>query len=84
MRYQLKIIPKAQKDIDAISGRGFDYIKRKISALSENPRPFGCKKLTAEEGYRIRAGDFRILFRIKDSAREVIIYRVKYRKEAYR
>lgn len=84
MRYNLKIIPKAQRDLDDIRGKDFDFIKNKILALSRNPRPFGCKKLTQEEGYRIRAGDFRILYRIDDSSHEVIIYRVKHRKDAYR
>lgn len=84
MKYVLKIISKAQKDLDDIHGKDFESIKQKILSLSSNPRPFGCKKLTIEEGYRIRAGRFRILYRIDDSTKEVIIYRVKHRKEAYR
>ena len=84
MKYHLKIIKKGQKDLDDIKGGDFDVIKKKIILLSENPRPFGCKKLTNEEGYRIRVGNFRILYRIDDPAKEVIIYRVKHRKEAYR
>ena len=84
MRYRIKIMPRAGKDLDAISGHDFDAIKKKILTLSENPRPFGCKKLTADEGYRLRSGDFRIVYRIDDEAREIIIYRVKHRKEAYR
>ena len=84
MKYRIRIIPKAEKDLDAIVGHDFDAIKKKILALSENPRPFGCKKLIADEGYRLRSGDFRIVYRIDDSAREIIIYRIKHRKEAYR
>lgn len=84
MRYALKIIPKAQKDLDGIHGKDFELIKQKMLSLSSNPRPFGCKKLTNEEGYRIRVGKFRILYRINDPSKEVIIYRVKHRKEAYR
>ncbi len=84
MRYHLKIIPKAQKDLDDIKGKDFDFIKKKILSLSQNPRPFGCRKLTIEEGYRVRTGNFRILYRIDDSSKAVIIYRVKHRKEAYR
>ena len=84
MKYRVKIIPKAEKDLDAVNGHEFDSIKRKILALSDNPRPFGCKKLTADEGYRLRSGDFRIVYRIDDQAKEVVIYRVKHRKEVYR
>lgn len=84
MKYCVKVIPKAEKDLDSISDHDFDAIKKKILTLSENPRPFGSKKLTADEGYRLRSGDFRVIYRINDAAKEVIIYRVKHRKEAYR
>lgn len=84
MKYRVRIISKAGKDLDALSGHDFDAIKRKILALSDNPRLFGCKKLTADEGYRLRSGDFRIVYRIDDQAKEVVIYRIKHRKEVYR
>ena len=84
MNYHLKIILRAQKDLDDIRGKDFNLIKTKILTLSQNPRPFKCKKLTNEEGYRIRAGNFRILYRIDDLLKEVIIYRIKHRKNVYR
>ncbi len=84
MKYYLKIIPKAGKDLDELGAHDFDSIKKKILLLGENPRPFGCQKLAADEGYRIRSGDFRILYRIDDHAKEVMIYRIKHRKEVYR
>jgi len=84
MKYALRIISKAQSDLDGMQGRDFESIKQKILSLSGNPRPFGCKKLTVEEGYRIRAGRFRILYRIDDSLKEVIIYRVKHRRDVYK
>jgi len=84
MSYHLKIIPRAERDLDAIGGADFDMLKKRLLSLAANPRPFGSQKLTNEEGYRIRAGDFRILYRIDDRAKEVIIYRIKHRREAYR
>lgn len=84
MKYSLTIIAKAEKDFNALEERDFSVIKKKVLLLSENPRPFGCKKLTADEGYRVRSGDFRILYRIDDHAKKVIIYSVKHRKEVYR
>lgn len=84
MKYHLKIITQAQKDLDSIKGSEFELIKNKILSLANKPRPFGCKKLTNEGGYRIRARDFRILYRIDDAAKEAIIYRVKHRKDVYR
>ena len=84
MTYHLKIIPKAEKDLDSFSGKDFDALKKKALSLSVAPRPFGCQKLTNEDGYRIKVGNFRILYRIDDNAKEVIIYRIKHRSEAYR
>ena len=79
--YRLKIIAQAQNDLDTFRVKVFEKIKKKILSLSSNPRPFGAIKLTQEEGYRIRVGDYRILYRINDGSKEVIIYRVKHRKE---
>jgi mRNA interferase RelE/StbE len=82
--YRLEVITPAQKDLDAFHGKAFELIKKKILSLSSNPRPFGAIKLTQEEGYRIRVRRYRILYRIDGKEKEVIIYRVKHRKEAYR
>lgn len=85
MKYEIKIIPKAQKDLNSITNsRDFESIKKKILSLSINPRPLGSQKLTKDDGYRIRIGYFRILYRIDDGAKSVIIYRAKHRREAYR
>jgi mRNA interferase RelE/StbE len=84
MTYHLKIIPRCEKDLDSITGHDFDALKKKILSLSSNPRPFGCQKLTNEDGYRIRMGNFRILYRIDDNIKEVLVYRIKHRREAYR
>ncbi|MBF0477847.1 MAG: type II toxin-antitoxin system RelE/ParE family toxin [Candidatus Omnitrophica bacterium] len=83
MKYQIKVIHQAEKDLDALDSRYFEPVKKKIISLVETPRPFGCQKLTNEDGYRIRSGDFWILYRIDDKAKEVIVYRIKHRKEAY-
>lgn len=82
--YKLKILPQAQKDLDHLRGKIFNKIKNEIILLSHNPRPYGSLKLTNEEGYRIRIGDYRVLYRIDDTSKKIFIYRVKHRKEAYR
>ncbi|MFH0771663.1 MAG: type II toxin-antitoxin system RelE/ParE family toxin [Candidatus Omnitrophota bacterium] len=82
--YKLKIISQAQRDLDALHGEIFEKIKKKILSLSGNPRCVGIVKLTQEEGYRIKVADYRILYRIDDRLKEVIIYRVKHRREVYR
>jgi mRNA interferase RelE/StbE len=82
--YKLRIIPRAQRDLDSITGKLFDQINEAILALGDEPRPQGTMKLTGLEGYRIRVRDMRVLYRIDDQAKEVIVYRVKHRKEVYR
>jgi mRNA interferase RelE/StbE len=81
--YELKIIPLAQKDLNQLRGKIFNKIKNEILNLAKNPHAFGCIKLTAEDGYRVSLGDYRILYRIDDKLRVVFIYRIKHRKDAY-
>ena len=80
----IKIIPRAQKDLDKLEEKLFNDIKDKIGSLKNNPRPPGCEKLTDEEGYRVRVRNYRILYRINDKAKIVFIHRVRHRREAYR
>ena len=82
--YKIQIIPSAIKDLDRLDKKFFTQIKAKILALSSDPRPPYCLKLTAEEGYRLRNGNYRVLYRIDDKSKIVYIYRVKHRKESYR
>ncbi|MCX6563936.1 MAG: type II toxin-antitoxin system RelE/ParE family toxin [Candidatus Aminicenantes bacterium] len=77
------LLPPAQKDLNGLEVRILRQIIKKIRALTDEPRPHGCLKLTAEEGYRIRAGDYRVLYRIDDEAKRIFIYRIKHRKDAY-
>jgi mRNA interferase RelE/StbE len=81
--YKILLLPPAQKDLDKFRGKTFDILVKKITSLQENPRPHGCLKLTAEQGYRIRSGNYRIIYRIDDKKKEVFVYRIKHRKESY-
>ncbi|UCC41271.1 MAG: type II toxin-antitoxin system RelE/ParE family toxin [Candidatus Aminicenantes bacterium] len=81
--YKIFLLPQTQKDLDNFRGKAFQQIKNRIYSLKEDPRPPGCLKLTAEEGYRLRSGNYRIIYRINDKERKVYIYRIKHRKEAY-
>jgi len=56
----------------------------KIDALRENPRPAGCKKLAERRGWRIRFGDYRIIYKIDDVNKTVTITNVGHRREIYR
>ncbi|MBU1007103.1 MAG: type II toxin-antitoxin system RelE/ParE family toxin [Candidatus Omnitrophica bacterium] len=82
--HKIQIIPSAIKDLDRLDKKFFAQIKGKITLLSSNPRPVNALKLTSEEGYRIRSGDYRILYCIDDKNKTVYVHRVKHRKDAYR
>ena len=81
--YEVRLLPSGRRDLDDLPPSVFPRVKEALVALRQNPRPIGCIKLTAEEGYRIRAGDYRILYRIDDRVKQVFIYRVKHRREVY-
>ncbi len=82
--YRIRIIPRAQRDLDSITGKIFDQVTEAILTLGEDPRPQGAIRLTGLEGYRIRVRDMRVLYRIDDQAKELIVYRIKHRREVYR
>jgi len=81
--YEVLVLPAAQKDLDNLEAPVFARILKKIRALSEDARPPGCLKLTDEDGYRNRTGDYRILYRIDDALKRIYIYRIKHRKDVY-
>lgn len=82
--YKIYLLPQAQKDLNDYGGGVFNQIEAKIKSLGVAPRPPGSIKLTAEEGYRLRTGPYRILYRIDDREKIVFVYRIKHRKEVYR
>jgi mRNA interferase RelE/StbE len=81
--YDVFVLPAAQKDLDKLEASAFERILKKVRTLSRDPRPPGCLKLTGEEGYRLRIGDHRVLYRIDDTSKRIYIYRIKHRKEVY-
>ena len=85
MSYRLTVIPRAIKDLDRLEGKLLAQVTEAIRALADDPRPPGSLKLSDEEdGYRARVRDIRILYRLDARAKEVIVYRVKHRREVYR
>lgn len=73
----------AQRDFKRLPPEAKARVKAAMSELSENPRR-KAQKLAAGEGYRVRVGDYRIVFRVDDDAREVLVTRVKHRRDVYR
>ncbi len=86
MTYRIEFRPAARRDLKDLPKDVVDRVGRKISALAENPRPLGVEKLSgSEEGfYRIRIGDYRVLYTIQDKVLLIIIIKVRHRREVYR
>jgi len=84
MRYSLHIIRRAQKELAQLPDRPYSQAVDAIRALAEDPRPHGCQKLTAREGWRVRVGDYRVIYDIDDKRREVTVLHVGHRRDVYR
>jgi len=84
--YKLVLKPSAAKNVDQIDRRADrNRIVKRIQALAENPRPPGCEKLEgSDHTYRVRQGDYRILYDIDDEAGTIVIIKVRHRKDVYR
>jgi mRNA interferase RelE/StbE len=84
-RYQVTLMPQAQKDLDSFSGKLFLRFEEAIMGLHDEPRPRNSKKLSGSSTlWRIRVGDYRVLYEIVESKKEAKIYKIAHRKEAYR
>ena len=82
--YKVLIGGRAEKDLDSLELPLKNRIIEQLLALKHNPRPQGAKKLAASKvGWRLRIGDWRVLYEIDDKDKEVRIYRIKHRSRAY-
>ena len=84
-RYDVFIKPSALKELEAVdSKKKRQRIVRAILSLTEDPRPVGCRKLSGKDKYRIRSGQYRIVYAIQDAVLVVTIVKVGHRGEVYR
>ena len=83
--YEVHLERAAENDLKRLPTTTFHRIILQIKALAGNPRPSGCRKLTGSKNdWRIRIGDYRVLYEIDEKARAVRIMRVRHRREVYR
>ena len=84
--YQLKLEKRAEAEFKKLSSEILKRVDSRLSALENDPRPKGVKKLSGrgKEGWRVRVGDYRILYRIDDNKKRVAVYRIKHRSEVYK
>jgi mRNA interferase RelE/StbE len=82
--YRVLIKYSAEKEMDALPEAIHRRISAKIVNLKDNPRPPGSQKLHGTEGYRMRAGNYRILYTVDDDSCAAMVFSVAHRREAYR
>jgi mRNA interferase RelE/StbE len=82
--YEVLLQPRAQKEFLALPPDIARKIAQAMQGLADNPRPRQSIKLSGTESYRLRVGDYRILYEINNPAKSVTVYRIKHRREVYR
>ena len=83
-RYSVELKPSARKELERLPGRVIERIFPRLEALEMEPRPAGCKKLKGgRDEWRIRVGDYRVVYTIDDVKLRVSVTRVRHRGEVY-
>jgi len=84
MSYRIIIERRAEKEIRKLKANLRERIIKRIFDLAKEPRPTGCRKLMVLDGFRIRIGDYRVLYSINDTQNNVTIFRVMKREKGYK
>jgi mRNA interferase RelE/StbE len=83
--YELLIERRAERELLKLDRAVMTRINREIMSLANNPRPAGCRKLVASPNdWRIRVGDYRVVYEVDDKKQTVRVFRVRHRKDAYK
>jgi len=83
--YAVLLEAAAELSLRRLDRSVFPRVVQALRSLASDPRPHGCRKLTGSDSdWRVRVGDFRIVYEIDDRRREVRIMRIRHRREAYR
>ena len=82
--YRLLVKPSAAKELEALPSKDRRKITTRIVGLAGEPRPHGCEKLSGLEQYRVRQGDYRVVYSIDDEMRAVLVVKVGHRRDVYR
>ena len=82
--YRLLIKPSAAKELERLPTKDRERVVARMQGLSSQPRPPGCEKLTGHELFRVRQGDYRILYEVQDSGLVVTVFKIGHRRDVYR
>jgi len=83
--YEVLLERRAERDIKRLPKEVFDRIIPHLKALSENPKPSGCRKISGSRSdWRIRIGDYRVIYEVSEQEHAVKVMRIRHRKNVYR
>ncbi len=82
--YEIVFKRKVEKSVARLPDNAYQRVTRAIDDLSETPRPPGCPKLRGRNEWRIRVGDYRIVYGIDDERRVLEVLNVAHRRDVYR
>lgn len=84
MSWQIEIVRDARKELASLHPQMQTRISKAILALEKNPFPSGSKKLKNRDGFRIRIGDYRVLYLADTKSKQIVIGNIAHRREVYR
>jgi mRNA interferase RelE/StbE len=84
MKYQVDIERTALKSLEKLPLGARNKVIKSIESLSADPRPVGAKKLSGRDGWRIRIGNYRVIYEIRDKVCYILVLDIAHRKEIYR
>jgi mRNA interferase RelE/StbE len=82
--YTVLILRRAQRELQGLPKENYERVREAIRGLAQNPRPPGCLALTGRAGWRLRMGDYRVIYDIDDGQHTVTIVHIGHRRDVYR
>ena len=82
--YRLLIKPSAVKELEGAPRKDRVRLAKRLQALASDPRVQGAEKLTGQELFRIRQGNYRVVYEVSDQGRTVTVFKIGHRREVYR
>ena len=82
--YFVEVKPSARKELEALADKMLARVLKKMNSLGNAPRPAGCKKLKGyQDQWRVRVGDWRVVYIIDDAAKLIGVTRIAHRRDVY-
>lgn len=84
MNYTVFTLRRAKKELAQLPVGDYERVRDAIFALAQDPRPQGCLKLTGRSGWRLRIGEYRVIYEIDDGQQVITILHIRHRRDVYR